>query len=226
MFQPDFKLTSYNALQSYRIELARDIEYETARLSVQIDVLVPAGQTQQALSARLRASLAPFGDAQWSFSPPRIIGDVGGYERRRYAAHTRVPVVALQELQRRAQACSSDGITVSDPRVDYRLPADELDDLLERMRLDGLKRANAQARALTAATDEQWVVASLEWGVLDERIRARVSAKGFFAEDADPDEGMSGIEGLAAQRIAMFADVVLGRVARQSANERWRGAAA
>lgn len=87
-------------------------------------MLVGANQTDQAtLQIRIRDALNRFiSGCNWVFSVlERSTYHVAGYERINLQAAARVPSSQNYNLLRRAQLASCEGLSISDPQVNYDL---------------------------------------------------------------------------------------------------------
>jgi hypothetical protein len=193
----------------YRVQVQRTLTQEDVRLSIDVTALVStAGNDRQELDHRIRMTLRRFIDADWKYSTVKRIGDSVGYERVTLRANARLPIEEVWNLDERARAASRAGLTLSNPKADYSLPASRISDELQHLRLEAIKEVRAQLPEFERTTGRSWRIGAIHFGVADDSYRAQ-SAKGGYrsaglGELEDEETGLGGSE-----RITLIAEVVL-----------------
>jgi len=201
----------------YRIQARKTLPQEDLRLAVRVTALVHAGERDQAaLEGRIREALAAFVAAAWSFSRIERDADAAGYERVGLVASARVRAAENWNLTERARLASREGLQIGAHKVDYSLSRERVDTAFDELRLEILRRAEAQARTLSEGSGRTWRVGDIAFGAIDAGEHGqRVSAKGAYRDQdevlfaaLDDSEG-EGEAMAGAERISLVAAVTL-----------------
>lgn len=199
---------------SFRLYAYQTLPQETVKITVSITMLVSTNQTDQAsLRVRIREVLARFiPDCNWVFSVlDRGVHPVAGYERINLEAAARVPSNQNYNLNRRAQLASIEGLSITDPRVDYNLPTRVVNQAVADLRKDILRQAQAEAADYRCLTQRDWRIGSISFGWDDDCYGHNVTSKGAMrqagSEGLEVDDPVDGLSG--AQQISLRAEVRL-----------------
>ena len=188
-------LTSQDDSLRYRIIAQRTLSQETVSVTINVTLLVSANQTNQASLQRLvRDALTHFiPKSEWVFSTLyRDANAVVGYEQVSITASARIPSSQNHNLRERTRLASREGLTLSQPNVNYSLPVSQVNRVVHELR------------------------GEIEFGIggRNEEHSAKGAYRSTGYEDIlDPDgAGLSG-----AERISLVAEVCLRAVNRPAA---------
>ena len=118
-------LTRQDDTLRYRAIAQRTLAQETVCIGIQVTLLVSAAQTDQAaLQREIRHTLGRFiPGVDWVFSTLRREPNPAvGFEQINVRASARIPSAQNFNLDKRARRAGHEGLTLSHPEVDYRLP--------------------------------------------------------------------------------------------------------
>ena len=199
----------------FRLQTARALPQEDIRLVVGITALVKAGDNDgAALERRIREALARLVATDWTFTRIERYPDAAGYERVTLRAGSRVPAAENWNLPERARKASADGIAIGAPEVSYALSVNRVDEAVEGLRLDLLRKATEQAERMSEASGRRWRVGDIEFGVAGiVQENARRTGKGAYTDENESLELLAlldtptGITG--GERISLAAQVTL-----------------
>ena len=138
---------------------------------------------------------------------PRRQADTSGFERVTVAASTRAPLAENYNLAERARLAGSEGLSLTDPVANHRLPTTRVAHAVQELRLGLMKEAIAQAQSFSQVSGLNWQLADIEFGVGAPQPEFR-SAKGAYREALDDLDGDEAPEP-AAERIRLVAAVIL-----------------
>lgn len=192
----------------YRSTAQKNVPRDSVRVGITINALVSnADRDHGALQRRIRDTLARFIPAEWVLTAPRRQADTSGFERVTVEASTRAPLSENYNLAERARLAGSEGLSLTDPVVNHRLPAARVAAAVQELRLNLLKEALAQAKEFSQASGINWQLADIEFGVNSLQPEFR-NAKGAYREEMDDLDGGEAAEP-AAERIRLVAAVIL-----------------
>lgn len=106
-------------------------------------------------------------------------------------------------MRERARLAGSEGLSLTDPVVNHRLPAARVAAAVQELRLTLMKEALTQAKDFSQASGLNWQLADIEFGVNSLQPEFR-NAQGAYREEMDDLDG-----GEAAERIRLVAAVIL-----------------
>lgn len=196
---------------NYRLVAYQTLPQETVKVTVSVTMLVGANQTDQAtLQIRIRDVLTRFiPDCNWVFSVlERSTYHVAGYERINLQAAARVPSSQNYNLLRRAQLASCEGLSISDPLVNYDLPTSTVDSVVAHLRMQILQQVQKEAHEYSYATGRQWRVGFINFGSEDDYyVTAKGASRSPGGEDLEVDDVVDGLSG--AQQISLTASICL-----------------
>ena len=191
----------------YRSTAHKNVARDTVRLSVTINALVSTGDRDHAaLQRRMRETLKRFIPVEWVLTAPRRQADSSGFERVTVEANTRAPILENYNLAERARLAGSEGLSLTEPQVDHRLPAKRVAAAVHELRLDLMKEAMGQAMSFSEASGLNWQLADIEFGVSSLQAEYR-NAKGAYRDELDDMDDEAPAP--AAERIKLVASVIL-----------------
>lgn len=181
-------------------------------------MLVGANQTDQAsLQTSVRSALARFiPKCTWVFSVlERGTHTVAGYERINLKAAARVASTQNYNLYRRAQLASIEGLSISDPVVDYDLPTSVVDKAVADLRVKILRQVMDEAVQFKFETGRNWRIGKISYGNYDDySSTVKGATRQSGSEILDVDDLVDGLSG--SQQIGITATVVL------RTDDKWR----
>lgn len=196
---------------NYRLVAHRTLPQDTVKVTVSVTMLVGANQTDQAsLQVRIRDALTRFiPDCNWVFSVlERDTHAVAGYERLNLQAAARIPSGQNYNLFRRAQLASYEGLSISNPQVNYDLPAQVVDRVVAGLRMEILQQVQNEAREYGYATGRNWRIGFINFGMdEDYHVTVKGASRSPDSEDLEVDDCVDGLSG--AQQIGLAAEVCL-----------------
>jgi len=197
----------------YRILVQRALPQDDVRLTVPVTALVHTrDHDQAALRKSIRDALNAFVAAEWTFSHIERGGDAVGYERVQLTATARVGSSENYDLAERARRAGREGLTLGQPRVDYALSPEKVDEVVRTLRLEALERVQAHIAEYDAITGRAWRIGDIACGVEDAQLSAVRSSKGAYRDSEDAllaleNASSSGLSG--AERIRVVVTVTL-----------------
>lgn len=210
-------LTRQDDSLRYRVIAQRTLSQETVSVTINVTLLVSANQTNQATLQRLvRDALTHFiPKSEWVFSTLyRDANAVVGYEQVTITASARIPSSQNYNLRERARLASREGLTLSQPNVNYNLPAGQVNRVVQELRGEIVASVLREIEVFDRQTGRKWRIGDIEFGIGDrnEGHTAKGAHRSTGYEDLrDSDgEGLSG-----AERISLVAEVCL-RAVNQS----------
>lgn len=193
----------------YRTMAQKSVRRETVRISVSVKALVSSSNADSKMTeANARAALNKIVQADWLLSSPMRSSETAGYERVTFSATTRVPLGENYNLAERARISSTEGLSVQDPQVSYVIPAGLINQAVQDLRLDILAEAHEQAKQFATRSGQIWNVADIAYGVTAEDFGFR-SGKGAYRSELDDMDEAKPESGANAERVRVFADIVL-----------------
>src|SRR5687767_2546026 len=107
----------------FRVVAASVVPRRDVRVSVTVHALVSAADNnREQLEMRVRETLSRFIAAQWSVVSTERTKDTSGYERVTLFTSARVPLEEDHNLFERARQAGREGLSITNPMVDYKLP--------------------------------------------------------------------------------------------------------
>jgi hypothetical protein len=204
-------LTSQGDSLRYRVIAQRTVTQETVSVTINVTLLVSANQTNQATLQRLvRDALNHFiPKSEWVFSTLyRDANAVVGYEQVTITASARIPSSQNYNLRERARLASREGLTLSQPNVNYNLPVAQVNRVVHELRGEIVAGVLREIDIFDRQTGRKWRIGDIEFGIGDrnEMHTAKGAHRSTGYEDLlDSDgEGLSG-----AERISLVAEVCL-----------------
>ncbi len=199
----------------YRVQVQKALPQDDVRMTVPVTALVHTrDHDQAALRQSIREALSAFVPAEWGFSRIDRGGDAVGYERVQLTATARVKAGENFDLAERARRASREGLTLGQPRVDYALSPEKVDEVVRALRIEVLQRVQAHIAEFDRATGRAWRIGDIAFGLDDAgEFAAQRTSKGAYrdAEDVLLALGEAGVAaGLSgAERIKLVATVTL-----------------
>jgi len=197
----------------YRVQVQKTLPQKDVRVRVGITALVNTkDQDQQSLLTHIRERLADFIPAEWVLFKIERNADAVGYERVTLNASARIPHTQNFNLTERARQASRDGLALTEPEIDYALPAAEIAAVLHELRAEALAEIAKQITDYNYVTDRHWRIGDIEFGIpneVEEFVR-RTSKGAYRAQpeayvcEGDESGGLT-----AAERIVLIASVAL-----------------
>jgi len=193
----------------YRLIAQSALALETVSLRLHVTALGSASEASPAeLYPRIHEALEAFVPANWHLHQLARTEDATGFERVELQATARIDVDQNYNLSARARAASREGLSLSRPEVDYRLPAERISGLLAGLRGQLLQEIASQVLEYRRLTGRDWRIGSIRFGVEGE-LEGRRSAKGAYLQSLSEDAGKAG-GGLAdGEGLALIAEVQL-----------------
>lgn len=193
----------------YRTMAQKSVRRETVRITVNLKALVSSGNTDtQVIEERAYAALNTIVRAEWLLSAPMRSSETAGYERVTFSATTRVPLAENYNLAERTRLASTEGLSVQDPQVSYIIRAGIISQAVQELRLDILDEARAHAEQFAKRSGQKWNIADVVYGVREEDFGFR-SGKGAYRSELDDLDDAKPESGATAERVRVFADIVL-----------------
>jgi hypothetical protein len=150
----------------FRLSASSTLPRSTVRVTVQVHTLVSTGdQDHDALVARVREALARFIDATWTVSGVTRKSDDTGFERVELTASAMVPVRENYNLQERARRASVEGLAITDPSVDSRLPGKVIAEATMGLQEYIVELAQQRIERFDRATGRKWRIGDIQFGL-------------------------------------------------------------
>jgi hypothetical protein len=192
----------------YRSAAQKNVPRDTVRVNITINALVSnADRDHGALQRRMRETLGRFIPVEWVLTAPRRQADTSGFERVTVEANARAPLAENYNLAERARLAGSEGLSLTEPVVNHRLPAAKVATAVQDLRLNIMKEAIEQAKGFSQVSGLNWQLADIEFGVGSLQPEYR-NAKGAYREELDDIDSEDAPEP-AAERIRLVAAVIL-----------------
>lgn len=132
------------------------------RVSVQVHTLVSTGdQDHDALVSRVRAALARFIDTTWTVSGVTRRADDTGFERVELVASSMVLARENYNLDERARRASVEGLVITQPGVDARLPGALIAEATMGLQEYLLELAQKRIERFDQATGRSWRIGDI-----------------------------------------------------------------
>lgn len=210
MAQP-IQLSTADDTLRFRLMASKVIVQHDVKLSVNIAALTSTQNYQEkALEERIRLGLDRFIKADWVFGALRRVGDAIGYERVEMRASARIPVSEAFDLEERARRAGIEGLSLTEPTLDYALPASIVTATVRELRTFLLDDAMKQAESFSAQTGRPWRVGYMSFGV--NAAEDTRTGKGAYRADSDRILDVTGAytTGVTtSERISLYAEVTL-----------------
>ena len=192
----------------YRTAATKNVPRDSVRVGVTVNALISSLDHNHArLQGRIRDTLERFIPGEWVLTAPRRQADNSGFERVVVEANTRAPLAENYNLAERARLASTEGLTLTEPVVNHRLPATRVAHAVQELRLSIMKDAIAQAQSFSQVSGLNWQIGDIEFGISSMQPEFR-NAKGAYREEMDDLEGDE-VPEPAAERIKLVASVIL-----------------
>ena len=159
------------------------------------------------LSARILGALARFIDTHWTVALTERATEPTGHERVTVRAYARVPSAQIYDLEQRAKRSLGDGLAASALEVDFTLPRERIDAIVNALRLQLFETAGALAKDYTERSGRKWRIGTIDFGVDDATYPRRRTGKGAAIDFGD--ESAPGRAASAAERVRLLAQVAL-----------------
>ena len=150
----------------FRLAASQILPRTHVRVTVQVHTLISSGdQDHDALVGRVRAALARFIDATWTVSGVNRKADDTGFERVELVASAAVPVRDNYNLIERARRASVEGLAITEPMVDSRLPGKVIAEATMALQEHVLEMAQERIARFDKATGRNWRIGDIQFGV-------------------------------------------------------------
>lgn len=176
------------------------------RVSVQVHTLVSTGdQDHDALMSRVRAALARFIDTTWTVSVTRRADDTG-FERVELVASSMVLARENYNLDERARRASVEGLVITQPGVDARLPGALIAEATMGLQEYLLELAQKRIERFDQATGRSWRIGDIQFGLDGEgdETSAKLTRRETALLDGASDELLT-----TSERLMLVAQVTL-----------------
>ncbi|MFN7219305.1 MAG: hypothetical protein ACK5UX_01530 [Burkholderiales bacterium] len=208
------KLVNLDDTLRFRLQAQQIVHQEDARISVEVHALVSTAQPEgEPLEQRIRAALNTFIRSDWSFSSIRRVGDAVGFERVALYAATRTPIAEIHNLEERARTASREGLSLKEPKVNYGVPVQRVNDAVTQLRAQIIEDAKREIIALNKLTGRTWRIGDIVFGMGDVRSEHRTGKGAYRSEDDEMADLLGGDTAdprmTSAERISLVADVTL-----------------
>ncbi len=191
----------------FRLTASRTLPRSKVRISVIVHTLVSSvDQDHDALVGRVRDALARFIDVPWTVSGVTRRADETGFERVELNASAMVPVRENYNLDERVRRASSEGLAISNPAVDVRLPGPVIAEATLDLQEYVLELAQQRVERFDKVTGRSWRIGDIEFGVDSEGYG--VSPKLARRETAVIDGGTDDLL-TSSERLLLVAQVTL-----------------
>jgi hypothetical protein len=146
----------------FDLQVQKTVIQEHVRLRVGVVTLAHnKEQDFSKIESRIRAALARFVDVEWQFFRIQRGADAIGYERVQLEARAKILAVDNYNLEERARAASQEGLTLSDPRVDYSLPPTRVGETLKELGEQTLKVVQERMAVFCKLTGRNWRIGEI-----------------------------------------------------------------
>jgi hypothetical protein len=208
------KLVSLDDTLRFRLQAQQIVHQEDARISVEVHALVSTAQPEgEPLEQRIRAALNTFIRSDWSFSSIRRVGDAVGFERVALYAATRTPIGEIHNLEERARSASREGLSLKEPKVNYGVPVQRVNDAVTQLRAQIIEDAKREIVSINKLTGRTWRIGDIVFGMGDVRSEHRTGKGAYRSEDDEMADLLGGDTTdprmTSAERISLVADVTL-----------------
>lgn len=197
----------------FKLFAQKVIVQSDARLTVDVHALMATQQHSiEGMEKTIRNALNVFIESDWAFSTIKRGGDDVGFERISLTASSRVALDEIYNLEERARAASTEGLSLKDPRVNYSLPSALISETVEGLRKAILEDALRQVEAFKQITSRSWRIGDISFGTQDNCEEPRFSKGGYRGSDetvVDLWENCDEAGMASAERITLLADVTL-----------------
>ena len=191
----------------YRSTAHKNVPRDTVRVNITINALVgTSDRDHAALLQRMRETLKRFIPVEWVLTAPRREADSSGFERITVGANARAPLAENYNLAERARLAGSEGLYLTEPQVNHRLPGAKVAAAVHQLRIDLMNEAMAQAESFKQSSGLNWQLADIEFGVGSLRSE-QTNFKGAYREEMDDMD--DDVPAPAAERIRLVASVIL-----------------
>ncbi len=150
----------------FRLAASQTLPRTHVRVTVQVHTLVSSGdQDHDALVGRVRAALGRCIDSAWTVSGVTRKADDTGFERVELTASAQVPVRENYNLHERARRAAVEGLAITDPLVDSRLPGKVIAEATMGLQEHVLEMAQERIVRFDKATGRSWRIGDIPFGV-------------------------------------------------------------
>lgn len=192
----------------YRTTAHKNVPRDSMRIAITVNALIStADREHTALHRRIRETLMRFIPVDWILTAPRRQGDSSGFERVTVEATARAPLNENYNLAERARVAGSEGLSLTEPKASYHLPAIKVAAAVHELRLSIIRDALAQAKDFSEASGLPWQLGDIEFGVSSMQPEFR-NPKGAYREEMD-DIDQDELPHPAAERIRLVASIIL-----------------
>lgn len=191
----------------FRLTASRTLPRSDVRVTVQVHTLVSTGDhDHDGLVARVRAALARFIDTAWTVSGVTRTADDTGFERVELTASALVPVRENYNLQERARRASAEGLAITDPSVDSRLPGKVIAEATLDLQEYVVDLAQQRIARFNKATGRDWRIGDIQFGVDNESydVSSKLARRETALLDGATDDLLT-----TSERLLLVAQVTL-----------------
>lgn len=150
----------------FRLAASRTLPRTYVRVTVQVHTLVSsADHDHDGLEGRVRLALARLIDTPWTVSGVTRSADHTGFERVELTASAQVPARENYNLHERARRASVEGLAITDPTVDARLPGKVIADATMELQELVLELAQQRIARFDKATGRSWRIGDIQFGI-------------------------------------------------------------
>jgi hypothetical protein len=200
-------------LLRYRVFSQKTLPQDDVRISVSVSALISTREADSSvIYEQIRSALHDFIATEWTLSRIERQGDAVGYERVQLHADARVAPKENYNLGERARAASREGLALTDPEVDYSLPASRVSQAVQLLREEALREVQEHIARFTEVTGRKWRLGDIEFGVEGPGTMANVrSLKGAYRSEIPALLGRDddGSPYTGAERVILVTYVVL-----------------
>lgn len=137
---------------------------DTVKVSVTVNTISSDDKSEDSLRSEIKAALVRLiPSADWKFSNVFRAEDASGYERVTLTATARVSEKENFKLDDRAKRASVQGLTLTSVSVDSTVPAHMLEKAERELRLEILKKAQAELKDVTEATSRNYRINNIQY---------------------------------------------------------------
>lgn len=192
----------------FKLSAESTVTIEDALVSLTLTALVRHQEAEPArLGARILDALVRFIDTNWTVALTERSGEPTGHERVTVRVYARVPSQQIYDLEQRAKRSLGEGLAASAVAVDFTLPRERIDALVNALRVQLLETASAVATDYTTRSGRNWRIGTIDFGVDDETYPRRRTGKGAAIDLGD--EFVPGSAANPAERVRLLAQVAL-----------------
>jgi hypothetical protein len=172
---------------AYTVSANRILNRRTVQVTVPVEMLLgPEDIDQAAIEGRVFEALNRFLPGDWVTSSVSRSGAAAGYERLNQLAAARVPLQSAYNLEQRARAAGVRGLSLGEPRLDYRVAKTVIAKATAELRKQIVNQVNTDIVQFNEWTGRVWRIGLLEFGVAG--ATGQRTAKGAYRNYDDLDQ--------------------------------------